>query len=249
MKDLAVGDKVMTASGQYKTMFTFSHSHASQPTIFLQVHTNLEDENAMELTPSHMLFLEGKPYPVPAKDVKVGDFVQTLHGPQQVTNIGVVARNGFYNPLTTDGTIVVDGILSSTYTSLNGGSFLEIAGTKLVSAQNLFEMTIAPYRAFCTSGLPLGLCNPRDGHHDEEMPFLIKSARRFYEFWLRQNASVQFICFLAYVSLFGVVSLTLSSSVLCILAALLASYMLLFKPTMPGRMKIDSQRGKIGMSA
>jgi len=117
IKDVAVGDKVMTASGEYKTVFTISHFHPDQLTSFLSMQTEME-ENPLELTPLHMLFLQGKQTPVPAKDVKIGDMVQTLyHGPQKVTNITVVTRNGFYNPVTTDGTIVVGGIIASTYAS------------------------------------------------------------------------------------------------------------------------------------
>ena len=40
MKDVVVGDKVLTSSGQYQTVYTISHFHPTKPTTFLQIHTD-----------------------------------------------------------------------------------------------------------------------------------------------------------------------------------------------------------------
>jgi len=205
IKDVAVGDKVMTASGKYKSVFTISHFHHDRVTSFLSVQTEMK-EKPLELTPLHMLFLQGEQNPVPAQDVKIGDLVQTLyHGPQKVTNITVVTRNGFYNPVTMDGTIVVDGIIASTYASLNGGSCLEIAGRKLISFQLLFDMMASPFSAFCTA-FSLDLCT-------EYQPSMVHSMMQFYKFWSKQNNIAQFVLLFAVVLFFGLTRIMLSSAV------------------------------------
>jgi len=201
IKDVAIGDKVMTASGNYKTIFTISHSHPDKLTNFLRIHTNMKDENPIELTPLHMLFLEGERYPVAAKNVKIGDFVQTLSGPREITDITVTTKKGFYNPVTTDGTILVDGIIVSTYTSLNGGSHLELAGIKWISMQSLLDMTIIPYRVFCMS-VSLDFCNLR-GNNQNKKPIVVDFITWFYESWSQQNVAVQLVVFLVYISFFG----------------------------------------------
>ena len=72
-----------------------------------------------------MLFLTDKPYPIPAAQVHVGDDVKTMEGPHTVTHITKIIRNGFYNPLTIDGTIVVNGIITSSFSSLDDNEFVE----------------------------------------------------------------------------------------------------------------------------
>jgi len=204
MKDVTVGDKVMTASGEYKTVFTISHSHPDRLTSFVRVQTEM-GENPLELTPLHMVFLQGETTPKPAKDVKIGDVVQTLyHGPQKVTNITVVTRNGFYNPVTMDGTIVVDGVIASTYASLNGGSYLEIAGRKWISFQLLLDMMASPFRAFCTT-LSLDLCT-------QYQPSTVHSMMQFYEFWSKQNTAAQSFLLFTVVLFFGLTRIMLSSA-------------------------------------
>jgi len=213
IKDVAVGDKVMTASGQYETVFTISNSNPDKATTFLRVESDM-DENPLELTPLHMLFLQGKHTPIPAKDVRIGDFVKTLNGPREVTNITVVTRNGFYNPITTDGTIVVDGVFTSTYASLNGGSYLEIGGMKLISFHSLLDMTISPFRAFCL-GVSLDYCNEFRKQNDK--PGVVYIMTQFYKFWMQQHVVVQFAAFFAHICFFGFARLLFSPAGILVL--------------------------------
>ena len=41
MKDLNVGDRVLTAGGQYQVVYTINHFHETKPTNFLQIHTEM----------------------------------------------------------------------------------------------------------------------------------------------------------------------------------------------------------------
>ena len=101
MKHLSPGDKVLTSNGDYKTMWTMNHYHAMKETRFIQITTDLEEEQPLELTPDHMLFVNRKDDPVPASIVKVGDKVLLVQkGLTDVVGIKTVVQNGFYNPLT-----------------------------------------------------------------------------------------------------------------------------------------------------
>lgn len=147
MKDIAIGDKVLTSSGEYKTIYTIDHYHHNETTHYVQIETSTiaaanDDENSnnnnhktmidgneeenddegffspfVELTPNHLLFIENVSYPIQAKNVVIGDYLRTIHGPKEVIHTKRITRDGYYNPLTTDGTIVINGVLASTYTS------------------------------------------------------------------------------------------------------------------------------------
>merc|ERR1712076_216758 len=88
-------------------------------TNFVQIYSTGNDDSPLEITKSHMMFIHGKKNPMPASSVKVGDLMQMANGSSStVTKISSVTREGIWNPITTDGTIVVDGIVTSTYNSV-----------------------------------------------------------------------------------------------------------------------------------
>jgi len=159
MKDLRVGDRVMTSTGTYQKVYAMDHFHAFKPTEFLQIHTTTKTKKQqqqpppLELTPLHMLFLRGKSNPVPANLLKVGDFVQTMMDPdsttveaRRITKIVKVVRNGFFNALTEDGTIVVNGVISSAYPAMSGTEYIEVGKWKIVSHQEWVHLALLPVR-------------------------------------------------------------------------------------------------------
>jgi preprotein translocase subunit YajC len=204
MKDLTVGDKVLTASGQYKTVFAIDHFHHTKPTEYLQIHTAL-DEAPLELTSRHMIFMDNKKSnPVPASHVKVGDFVQTLSGPVKVTKIRTITRKGLYNPLTTDGTIVVDGIIASTYSTFSGTEYVEIDGMKLMSQHAFLHLAVTPYRDICM-GVSLKLCKDQD-----EYVWYIRLGYMVLNVWKKQFPFVQGVMCVGIVMFMGIWSLVFS---------------------------------------
>jgi len=227
MKDLTVGDDVLTASGQYQTVYTINHFHHTKPTNFLQIHTELDGDkidNALELSPMHLVYIEGKEYPVPAINVKVGDYLQTLDDrPRKVNDIRIIRRNGLYNPITTDGTMVVDGIVTSSYTSFTGNAYLEIAGVELISIHNLLNMTITPYRIFCMTTSSLNLCNR---HGEGELPIIVQLLSNFYVFWSEQNVPIQFIIIGVYIFISGLMHIFLSEHGMYVFAAIIGYFLI-----------------------
>jgi len=129
---IQVGDQVMTGSGTYKTVYTIDHHHPRKQTRFLQIHHRCGNNasgnhypSPFEVTKRHMVFVDNSSHPIPAASINVGDRLKSIHNHNSrnyctVTNIVEVTRNGFYYPLTTDGTIVVSGsVIASTYSVLS----------------------------------------------------------------------------------------------------------------------------------
>jgi len=199
MQDLVPGDKVLTASGEHKTMFSMNHYHQTKTTVFLRIQTDLEMERPLELSPNHMVFVEAaKKHPVPAASVNIGDKIWSADdGLREVVDIETVVREGLYNPLTMDGTIVVDGIVASTYTSYTGSVHLKIGETNVVSFHALMDMAIAPYRIMCT-GISLSLCN-----NHGELSHATTFMKALYASWAKQGDTLKSMFLLMYVAFFG----------------------------------------------
>jgi len=128
IKDIHVGDKVLTSTGNYETIYAIDHYHGTKNTNFIQIvheknsHNNHKHNHnkPLKLTEHHMLFLEGNDgntILVAAKDVNVGDQVQTVSGPSMVTNTKRISREGVFNVLTNSGTIVANDVLASIYSA------------------------------------------------------------------------------------------------------------------------------------
>lgn len=184
MDQVKVGDQVLTAQGNYKTIYSIDHRHPTKLAEFIQIHSS--QSRPIELTEKHMLYLAGHTYPVPASTVKVGDQVQTLDGPRHVTKISTVTREGVFNPLTVDGTIVVNGIIASVYSAaLSNHDWIEIAGHKIMTHQNFFHKALKSYRYMCT-GVSLDLCKT-----NKERIAISEFASRAANYWARQGEMFQ----------------------------------------------------------
>ena len=120
---------------------------------FLRIYTK-EQADPLEVTGEHLIFLAGKPHPVRADTVAPGDVLSKADSTgATVTKIDSIHRYGKFAPLTLDGTIVVDGIVSSCYVSLQhnteptwvlGGNFITPIAQHLLA-----HMGLAPARLAC----------------------------------------------------------------------------------------------------
>jgi len=222
MKDLNAGDKVLTSDGKHQMMYSMNHYHTSKKTVFVQIKTDLELEQPLELTHNHLLYVADNINPVPASAVQVGDIVQTLEGGKEVLEINRITRDGFYNPLTMDGTIIVDGIIASAYTTMTGKSHVEIDGVwstmmRSLSFHDALHMVSAPYRKLCTM-VSLDLCNV----HEEESVASAFMKSFFFSFWSNQNDCIKFIITLSYALVFGTLVNLTYFKVWCFLASVSA---------------------------
>ena len=166
MKDLKVGQQIYTGyDGKhqiplYETVYSFGHHDKEAIADYLRI-TTTGVKNVLEITGTHLIFLDGKSEPVRADSLSVGDgliYNSLQNATSQrvlVTRIQKVRRRGLYQPLTKDGTVVVDGIHASAYVSIDHIAPRVVDTTlHITSEQNFFHWWMAPYRVVCTKVAP-----------------------------------------------------------------------------------------------
>ncbi|KAL2104081.1 hypothetical protein ACEWY4_000949 [Coilia grayii] len=129
---LKPGDKVLSQTQSGQTVFSrfllFIHKDCGSRSVFLVLGT--EDGHRLAITPNHLLFRSShfeadhsKYQAYFANRVQKGDYV-LVHGsgrgvrPSKVTSVTLEERTGVYAPLTEEGTLFVDGVLASSYASV-----------------------------------------------------------------------------------------------------------------------------------
>jgi len=120
MKDLRVGDQVLTVSKKGKPVYDVvcGFLHREEDTVAMFLNIGLRNGGSLKLTPLHMLYTSAFKV-VPAYKLSVGDevFVASENGIeiQKISAITKSESTGIYAPLTYRGNIVVDGVLASCY--------------------------------------------------------------------------------------------------------------------------------------
>lgn len=206
MPNLTTGSKVLTANG-YQTLYAFAHQDSQTQEEFLQFHTKQYPHNPLEISPEHMLFVVGKTRAVPARSIRVGDVLQSSQWPDgvEVKKIAATLRRGLYAPLTTDGTIVVDGIVSSCYIALQetvaAGEHLEFKGGMSTGLSQHFmaHLAMSPVRMACL-GISSELCKAYD---PEGMAYFAKFGLDFAQFADQQSLPTQVLLLVLYLGVFG----------------------------------------------
>lgn len=213
MKELKIGDMVKTSPGRYQPVYAFGHYDDKKLAEFIQIHTDAVKE-PLEITGSHFIFIEGKRSPVRADSVRVGDIVHYSDTRTNdaavaaaVTSVSKVTRRGIYAPLTSDGTVYVNGIKASTYAIISSKSntdHVEVAGWSFfgLSEANAIHLSLSPLRLLCGS-LSSDICK----NYDEEtkMNTYVAWGIRLIHLVEAQNAILQFIVAPTAVSIFGLV--------------------------------------------
>lgn len=114
MGDLQLGDRVQVAPGEFSDVFMFSHRDAEVKASFVQLMT--ESGAYLHITAGHYMYVNDQL--TAAGAVRTGDTVYTENGKvSKVCNVSSTLKAGIYNPQTVHGDIVVNGILTSTYTT------------------------------------------------------------------------------------------------------------------------------------
>jgi Hint module len=116
MDALRIGDQVLVGpGGQVSTVFMFTHREPAAREPFVALGT--ADGNTLETTVGHNIYINSRL--APAGMARVGDLLlRAADGAHvAVVSIDQVTRAGLYNPQTLHGDIVVDGYVTSTYTT------------------------------------------------------------------------------------------------------------------------------------
>lgn len=180
MKELRVGDQILTGMNQYETVYAFGHHNPNRFAKFYQIYNGNNSQRPLEMTADHMVFLEGQETPVSASSVKVGDILHTAMGASKVNKISSVERKGIYAPLTTGGKLVVDGVLASSYISFGSDD-------SVVSDHALVHMALSPYRMVC-SGISASFCGTNT-YDEDGMPYFVHYGLRFLR-WMKSCSAI-----------------------------------------------------------
>jgi hypothetical protein len=178
---LRVNDRVLTASGDYKKVIAFSTfappSKESGPQPASQYLTiTLGSSAYIEMTPTHMIYVKGKKYPIEASNVRVGDYlIKKSPGAPDIAEKVVSVDSGYlqggFGPITEDGTIVVNGFLASCYSNprYQTSEYVTILGIPVLHRQVFTHMLKSPVRLFCKyiSDSP---CQIKDTRVTSKMP-------------------------------------------------------------------------------
>ena len=186
MKDLKIGDSVLTQSKTYQPVYAFAHKDITKTIEYLQIHTPGTAKAApLEMTAEHMLYVNGKKAPVRADALKVGDTLASATSKDDqhhvVKKITKVTRQGLYAPLTPDGTIVVaNGIVASNYISMqeksssyvdNGEQYVVLSNgmNSGIGQADVAHIFLTPMRLWCL-GVSSEMCNVQD--EDGKHPYV-----------------------------------------------------------------------------
>jgi Hint module len=113
MDALAIGDSVKVGVNQYSRVFMFTHKSSSVVSQFVTLKTS--SGASLALTKGHYIYVNGAL--AAASTVAVGDELTLGNGETSaVTTVGSITGAGLFNPQTVNGNVVVNGVVSSTYT-------------------------------------------------------------------------------------------------------------------------------------
>lgn len=126
MKDLRVGDRVLSPGGRFSDVYVLSHEEPHEVWSFIQLKT--ANGRAIEMTQHHFAIVsekcDGVFSTIYAEDVTVGMCMlnkpaSTSQSENLVRVIGksIVTKQGIFNPLTFDGQLFVNGLLASSWAS------------------------------------------------------------------------------------------------------------------------------------
>jgi len=118
MDQLEVGDSVRVGPNAFSHVFFFSHRHSGRVFDFVRLEVSGLDQPLL-LTENHYLPVASRSHQlVAAGAVRVGDSVVLASGKAATVISTLEARaEGLFNPHTVDGTLVVNGVMTSCYTT------------------------------------------------------------------------------------------------------------------------------------
>lgn len=190
MEELRVGDRVLAAEGVFSEIFAFMDHAADLEAEYVEL--TMSGGRTLSVTEEHILFAHADKSPVLAGELAPGDLLWLLAPPLQegvaagassssrvamsrrIVSVGRMRRRGMHAPLTVEGSLVVDGVLASSYA---GVKTLHWAGRPLLTGHTAGAMLHAPLRRLC--GLCPQYCSP--AYHSADL------GRHVWTQWILDN--------------------------------------------------------------
>ena len=140
MQDLSVNDYVQVGPKEYSPVFMFTHRMRRVVRKFLRI--ELSSGERLDVTSGHYVWANKKM--VTAEQVKVGDVVPLANGSDaRVMALDTVLGIGLYNPQTTHGDIIVNGVRVTTYTKALKPEIAHTMLTPLRAAFTFFNIDLS----------------------------------------------------------------------------------------------------------
>jgi len=166
MKDLSIGDKVQAINEDGETVYSevllFLDRHTTELRSFIHITTESGEE--LRLTSTHLLYVGSEECselsclaPTYAGKVEIGQVVYILgdegvRGIVRVISVKSVVSSGVYAPLTTEGNLVVDGVLASCYAVIDSQRVAHAAFLPLRLWSNLQHNVRHLFRTLSVTG-------------------------------------------------------------------------------------------------
>jgi hypothetical protein len=155
MSHLEVGDKVLSVSKMglviFEEIYMLGHKDFHSIGSFLRIHTL--SNATLRLTRDHQISFTSQvdkaPKYGPAAAVKVGDYVHvvskdnTIVSLSKVTAVDEIFAQGYFNPYTMEGNIVVDGVVASCHSSFILDNLFNRMGISIPAG---YQAVFAPLR-------------------------------------------------------------------------------------------------------
>jgi len=163
------------------------------PFILLGISTTKTSEfvqllpSRIELSRSHLIFLQDQDHPVPAGTIEVGD---VLRSGEAVTAIRHVKRQGVFAPFTPSGTMIVNDQMASTFVSLQAKSDVLMlkghwsTGISHHWLAHVFEM---PHRLWCQDS---SRC-VNESYTPDGISTWVSAPQQFFNWFLKTHALLQ----------------------------------------------------------
>lgn len=191
MYNLRVGDEVLIHEGQYEPVYAFGHRQTFARAQYLKL-----EPSGLELTPNHMVFVNGDHRSIPAMSVRVGDqLIMVKSGQmisQTVTAIQTVVREGAFAPFTRSGCIIVSDVNASTFIAFQEAESLTIGGVPTgLTFQWLAHTALLPlswFAASCSSWFAASCSDFQTDASEGMLTYLIDSFK--FALWLFDRSDV-----------------------------------------------------------
>jgi len=151
ISEIEVGDYVLDSKfdGSFSRVFALEQNHYGESAFYQLLSST---GTLLELTDRLMVYLRNKALPVPARDIQIGDVLKSdEQDDMEVVEIKIIHRDGYYNPVTESGQILLnDGVVASSFSVARSSSsnFFDDA-TELIHWHTLSQLANAPLRFLC----------------------------------------------------------------------------------------------------
>lgn len=200
MKDLRIGDMVRTAAAGngadvYESVYSFGHYAPDTIGDFLEIHfaeADIVTSPPLQISPKHMVAVKSHGF-VPASSLKIGDQVVGENDTDLIVSsiqAGVKAL-GVFAPFTPSGTIMVNGVVSSSFVAMRSSDkisvFLSIGSVEITHqwVAHSFEF---PHRAVCHY---MGKC-PNEMYDEHGISVWVSAPHKASQWLLNDEQSTVF---------------------------------------------------------